>query len=131
VADQAVAQITAEPMVADVNTINGANSHINAAFHAGKTPTYFGIGKLGGAYSTTGTGSETEANSVHMTVDLTKMASLHNPPSTADAAAHHNMVAAISSFGAGDGDSSGNFKSDKYDDHLNVWPSVVHGLRRL
>src|SRR6516225_11950347 len=48
------------------------------AFTTGKTPTYFGIGELGGAYSTSGSGSETETSSVHMTVDLTKLASLHD-----------------------------------------------------
>jgi hypothetical protein len=72
VADQAVAQITAEPKTTDVNAINAANANINTAFHAGKTPTYFGIGELGGEYATSGSGSETETASVHLTVDLTK-----------------------------------------------------------
>jgi hypothetical protein len=78
IAEQAVAQITAEPKGADVNTIEVNNPHIKAAFTTGKTPAYFGIGELGGAYSTSGSGSETETSSVHMTVDLTKMASLHD-----------------------------------------------------
>jgi hypothetical protein len=78
VADQAVAQITAEPKASDVAAVTGANSNINTAFTTGKTPTYFGIGELGGVYSTSGSGSETETSSVHMTVDLTKMASLHD-----------------------------------------------------
>jgi hypothetical protein len=72
VADQAVAQITAEPTTADVNTINNNNAAIKSAFTTGKTPTCFGIGELGGAYSTSGSGSETETSSIHMTVDLTK-----------------------------------------------------------
>jgi hypothetical protein len=78
VADQAEAQITAEPTAADVATINGANGNINTKFNTGKTPTYFGIGELGGAYSTSGSGSETETASVHMTVDLTKFSPLHD-----------------------------------------------------
>jgi hypothetical protein len=78
VADEAVAQITAEPRTADVHTINTSNPNIKAAFTTGKTPTYFGVAELGGAYSTSGSGSETETSSVHMTVDLTKMASLHD-----------------------------------------------------
>jgi hypothetical protein len=63
-----------------VNTINGANSNsnINTLFHAGKTPTYFGVGELGGAHSTSGAGSETETSSVHMTVDLTTFSPLHD-----------------------------------------------------
>jgi hypothetical protein len=203
VADQSEAQITAEPKTTDVNTINTANANINTAFHAGKTPVYFGIGELGGAYSTSGSGSETETSSVHMTVDLTKAGTLHDlligfysgtaagsgftsmsldvkvngtdhinnfatvadansffqnhavdygalgglgtstlqldislsitesatggydfgmligdPPAAKDAAAHHNMVAAISSFGGGDW--SGTFKQDHNDDHRNM-----------
>jgi hypothetical protein len=43
-----------------------------------------------------------------------------DPPPASEAAAHHNMVAAIFSFGAGDGDSSGNFRSDQHDDHRNM-----------
>jgi hypothetical protein len=78
VADQAEAQITAEPKSTDVNTINGANSQIDTAFHTGKTPVYFGIGELGGAYSTSGSGQETETSSIHMTVDLTKAGTLHD-----------------------------------------------------
>jgi hypothetical protein len=80
VADQAVAQVTAEPTAADVATINGANANINAAFRTGKTPTYFSIAELGGTYSTSGSGSgsETETSSVHMTVDLTKFSPLHD-----------------------------------------------------
>ena len=170
------------------------------AFTTGKTPTYFGIGELGGAYSTSGSGSETETASVHMTVDLTKFSPLHDliigfysgtaagsgftsmsldvkingvdnitnfatvadansffqnkavdygalsgtslqldislsitetaaggydfgmligdPPPVGDAAAHHNMVAAIASFGAGGSDSSGTFKPDHTDDRI-------------
>jgi hypothetical protein len=78
VLDQSVAQIIAEPTAADVNTINTNNAAINTAFHTGKTPTYFGIGELGGAYSTSGSGSETETCSVHMTMDLTKFSPLHD-----------------------------------------------------
>jgi hypothetical protein len=78
VLDQAVAQITAEPKTTDVNAINAANANINTAFHTGKTPVYFGIGELGGEYATGGSGPETETASVHLTVDLTKMASLHD-----------------------------------------------------
>jgi hypothetical protein len=78
VADQAEAQITAEPTTADVNTINNANSHVKTAFTTGKTPTYFGIGELGGAYSTNDTGSETQTCSIRMTVDLTKFSPLHD-----------------------------------------------------
>lgn len=79
-ADQSVAQITAEPKTADVNTVKGANSNLKTAFHSGKTPTYFGIGELGGAYATSGAGSETETetSAVHMTVDLTKFSPLHD-----------------------------------------------------
>ena len=78
VIDQAEAQITAEPNTTDVNAINAANANINTAFHTGKTPTYFAIGELGGAHSTSGSRSETETSSVHMTVDLAKMVSLHD-----------------------------------------------------
>jgi hypothetical protein len=77
-ADQAVAQITSEPKSTDVNTINTNNAAINTAFHNGKTPTYFGIGELGGAYSPSASGSETETSSVHMPVDLTKFSPLHD-----------------------------------------------------
>jgi hypothetical protein len=211
---QSIAQITGDPTADDVNAIfnGGANAGMYDIFHAGKTPTYFGIGELGGAYSTNNAGTETETSSIDMTVDLTKFSPLHDlligfysgtvtgtgsirtdpsfsmtlyvnvngrdhtqtyptifaantsligqvydygalsgstlqldvslsitesaaagagggydfgmligdPPPASDAAAHHNMVAAISSLGAGDGDSSGNFKCDKYDDHRNV-----------
>ena len=51
---------------------------VNTAFHTGKTPVYFGIAELGGAYSTSGSGSETETSPVHMTVDLTKAGTLHD-----------------------------------------------------
>jgi hypothetical protein len=78
VLDQAVAQITAEPTTADVNAINAANAAIKSAFTTGKTPTYFGIGELGGEYSPSAAGSETETSSVHMTVDLTKAGTLHD-----------------------------------------------------
>jgi hypothetical protein len=78
VLDQAVAQITAEPTIPDVNTINIANPSIKSAFTTSKTPTYFGIGELGGEYSPSAFGSETETSSVHMTVDLTKAGTLHD-----------------------------------------------------
>jgi hypothetical protein len=78
VADQAEAQLTAEPTSGDVNSILASNSNINTAFTAKTSPVYFGIGELGGAYSTSGSGSETETSSVHMTVDLTKLVSLHD-----------------------------------------------------
>jgi hypothetical protein len=79
VADQSVAQITAEPRTADVTAINTANSNISSAFTKNDpTPVYFGIGELGGAYSTNDTGNETETSSVHMTVDLTKAGTLHD-----------------------------------------------------
>jgi hypothetical protein len=78
VADQAEAQLTAEPTSGDVSNILAANSNINTAFTAKASPVYFGIGELGGAYATSGSGSETETSSVHMTVDLTKLASLHD-----------------------------------------------------
>jgi hypothetical protein len=78
VLDQAVAQITAEPKSTDVSAINAANTNINTAFHTGKTPVYFGIGELGGEYSPSASGSETETSSVHMTVDLTKAGTLHD-----------------------------------------------------
>jgi hypothetical protein len=64
VADQAVAQITAEPAVTDVNRINNYNPNIRSAFTTGKTPTYFGLGELGGAYSIGGSGSEKETASI-------------------------------------------------------------------
>jgi hypothetical protein len=183
---QTEALITAEPAMTDVNRINEYNPNIKSAFTTGKTPTYFGLGELGGAFSPGGSGSETETSSVHMTVDLTKVLPLHDlligffsgtaagtgftsmsldvkingtdhisnfatvtqanaffnnnavdygalsgtslqldislsitesmggydfgmligdPPSAGDAAAHHNMVAAMASFGAG-GDGS-------------------------
>ena len=77
--DQAVAQITAEPTVTDVATINTANPAINTAFHTNDpTPVYFAIGELGGAYSTSAVGQETETSAVHMTVDLTKAGTLHD-----------------------------------------------------
>jgi hypothetical protein len=77
--DQAVAQITAEPTATDVATINTANPAINTAFHNNDpTPVYFAIGELGGAYSTSAVGQETETSSVHMTVDLTKAGTLHD-----------------------------------------------------
>jgi hypothetical protein len=80
VTDQAVALLTAEPTTADVNKILSSNAKINKAFTAPGSPTYFGIGELGGAYaySTNDTASETETSSVHMTVDLTKVSPLHD-----------------------------------------------------
>ena len=78
VSEQAIALITAEPMSGDVNTILNGNANIKSAFTTNNTPTYFGIGGLGGAYSTNGSGSETETSSVHMTVDLTKVSPLHD-----------------------------------------------------
>jgi hypothetical protein len=78
VADQAVAQITAEPATTDVNRIDKYNANIRSAFTTGKTPTYFGIGELGGAFSTGGSVSETETSSIHMTVDLIKAFPLHD-----------------------------------------------------
>jgi hypothetical protein len=63
----------------DVNRINNYNPNIKSAFTTGKTtPTYFGMGELGGAYSIGGSGSETETSSVHMTVDLAKVSPLHD-----------------------------------------------------
>jgi hypothetical protein len=78
VTDQSEAQITAEPATTDVNTILNANAAIKTAFTTGKTPTYFGIGELGGAYSTSGSGSKTENASIQMTIDLTKFSPLHD-----------------------------------------------------
>jgi hypothetical protein len=79
VADQSEAQITAEPKASDVSTILAGNAAINTAFtNNDPTPLYFGIGELGGAYSTSGSGNETETSSVHMTVDLTKAGTLHD-----------------------------------------------------
>jgi hypothetical protein len=199
VADQAVAQITAEPAMTDVNRINNYNPNIRSAFTTGKTPTYFGLGELGGAYSTGGSGPETETSSVHMTVDLTKVSPLHDlligfyggtaagagftsmtldvkvngtdhdttfttvaaanaffknnavdygalsgpslqfdislsitestvggyefgmligdPPPASDAAAHHNMVAAMATFGTNASGSSDTFAPVRQDDH--------------
>jgi hypothetical protein len=74
-----VAQITAEPRTADVTAILAANSNINSAFtNNDPSPTYFGIGELGGAYSSSGSALETEANFINMTVDLTKAGTLHD-----------------------------------------------------
>jgi len=77
VTDQAVALLTAEPTTTDVNNVLSNNADINTAFTAG-SPTYFGIGELGGAYaySSNDTASETETSAVHMTVDLTKVSPL-------------------------------------------------------
>jgi hypothetical protein len=79
VTDQAVALLTAEPTTADVNNVLSNNFNINTAFTAG-SPTYFGIGELGGAYaySSNDTASETETSAVHMTVDLTKVSPLND-----------------------------------------------------
>jgi hypothetical protein len=78
--DQAVALLTAEPKSTDVNSILSSNANIKTAFTVPLSPIYFGIGELGGAYaySTNDTASETETSSVHMTVDLTKVAHLHD-----------------------------------------------------
>ena len=77
-ANQSGASITAEPKATDVSTILTANSAINTAFtNNDPNPVFFGIGELGGAYSTSGSGSETETSSVHMTVDLTRAGTLH------------------------------------------------------
>jgi hypothetical protein len=77
VTDQAVALLTAEPTTTDVNNVLSNNANISTAFTAG-SPTYFGIGELGGAYaySSNDTASETEISAVHMTVDLTKVSPL-------------------------------------------------------
>jgi hypothetical protein len=96
--DQALAQITAEPKASDVAAITGANSNINTAFTTSKTPTYFGIGELGGEYSPSASGSETETSSVHMTVDLTKAGTLQDLvfgfySGTATGAGFHQHVA--------------------------------------
>jgi hypothetical protein len=56
------------------NTILNANAAIKMAFTT--TPTYFGIGELGGAYSTSGSGSETENASIQMTI--AKVSPLHH-----------------------------------------------------
>jgi hypothetical protein len=40
-----------------------------------------------------------------------------DPPPTGDAAAYHNMVTAMASFGAGGGDASGASRPDHDDDH--------------
>jgi hypothetical protein len=79
VADQSEAQITAEPTTADVTNILNSNSSIKTAFtNNDPSPLYFGIGELGGAYSSSGAGSETETSSIDMTVDLTKAGTLHD-----------------------------------------------------
>jgi hypothetical protein len=203
VTDQSEAQITAEPATTDVNTILNANAAIKTAFTTGKTPTYFGIGELGGAYSTSGSGSKTENASIQMTIDLTKFSPLHDliigfysgtafgkvatdpafnlsldvningtdhissfttvaaanaffqnnahdygalsgtslqldislsitesaaggydfgmligdPPAASDVAAHHNLAAAMATFGSNSGDSSGTFVPVPQDNH--------------
>jgi hypothetical protein len=78
VTDQSEAQITAEPTLTNVNTILNANTNIKAAFTASGTPSYFGIGELGGLYPTSGSGSVTETSAIGMTVNLTKLSSLHD-----------------------------------------------------
>jgi hypothetical protein len=77
VVEQSVATFTAEPASGDVNNVLANNANIKNAFTAG-SPTYFGIGEMGGAYSTGGSGSETETSSVDMTVDLTKVSPLQD-----------------------------------------------------
>jgi hypothetical protein len=71
---QSIAQITGAPTAGDVSAILLANPAINF----GVSPVYFGIGELGGAYSTNDTGTETETSQVKETVDLTKAGTLHD-----------------------------------------------------
>jgi hypothetical protein len=76
VTDQSEAQITAEPTSADVKSILTANPNISKAFST--TPTYFGIGELGGAHSASSSAFLAETGSVQMTVNLTKAGTLHD-----------------------------------------------------
>jgi len=67
-----------------------ANSNIAAAF-ATPSPSYFGIGELGGGYSDDDIGQTTQSSSIHLTVDLNQLAvredlliGLYDPDSTGD-----------------------------------------------
>jgi hypothetical protein len=71
--EQALAVVDGAPVLASVTPILTANSNIAAAFAV--NPSYFGLGELGGSYSTSGTGSETATGTVNLSVDLTQLAS--------------------------------------------------------
>ena len=69
---QGVAFIEGAPSIASANTVLNSNTNIKAAF--GSAPVFFGIGELGGAYSTGAAGgSQTVTSSFTETVDLTQL----------------------------------------------------------
>jgi hypothetical protein len=70
--DQGVADITGAPTSANIASVLAANSTIATAFAV--SPSYFGLGELGGRYSTAGKGSETTVSTTGLVVDLGQLA---------------------------------------------------------
>jgi hypothetical protein len=71
--EQAIATATGAPNLTSVNTVLGANSNIAAAFnHA--NPSYFAMGEVGGAYSSSGSGAQVDTSTINLSVDLTQLA---------------------------------------------------------
>jgi hypothetical protein len=73
---QAVAFIEGAPSALSTTAVLTANAAIKTAF--GAAPVFFGIGELGGAYSTNGTATQTVTSSFSETVDLTKLTPLQD-----------------------------------------------------
>ena len=72
-ADEGVAFITGEPSSATTSAVLTANAAIKTAF--GASPTFFGVGELGGAYSFGGKNAQVTTSTISETVDLTQLAS--------------------------------------------------------
>ena len=62
------------PSSVSVSAILSANSNIASAFAT--SPSYFGIGELGGVLQRCGDPTQTEVSTENMSVDLTKLASV-------------------------------------------------------
>jgi hypothetical protein len=71
-ASQSIATADAAPAISSVTTVLNANSNIKAAFTI--NPSYFGLGELGGRYSTGGSGVQIQTSNVNLTLDLTQLA---------------------------------------------------------
>jgi hypothetical protein len=72
--EQAIATATGAPVPKGIIPVLDANSNIKAAFnHAGAS--YFAMGEVGGAYSSGGSGTQTDTSTINLSIDLTQLAS--------------------------------------------------------
>ena len=70
---QSLSVAVADPLGTDVNAVLAANSHLKTAF-ATSSPSFFGIGELGGSYDSDGISSETDSQTMSFVIDPSKMA---------------------------------------------------------